>query len=333
MAGPSMQMPPWRTNDAGDQRRVGVELEFAGIDLVTAADAVWNTYGGEIAWRDAHSIRISGTDFGNFEVELDSDFAHPSARSPTEGDLMARTAAIARAAIGDVIEHWMPREIVTPPMPIEALPTLDELCRRLRNLGAVGTDASWRYAFSVQLNPEVPSLACDNVLTIFRSFLLLSDWLRAVTAQSMLRRALPFAQPFPRNYVGAVLAAGYRPDWPEFIHDYLTANPTRNRDLDLCPLMAHVDEARVHAYLDDPRIKARPTFHYRLPDSRIEDPAWSVITEWNRWVAVERLAADPEALAERTATFVRYFIDAPESHWVQETSAWLERHPGVLGLE
>lgn len=331
MADPVMELPPWRTTDEGKQRRVGVELEFAGIDLMAAAEAVRETFGGEVTWHDAHSITVANTGFGAFEVELDSDYVHPSFRQPTEGDLLERAAQWARAALGDVIEHWMPREIVTPPIPLDRLPDLNLLCTRLRRLGAVGTDASWRYAFSVQLNPEVPSFTCARVLAIFRGYLLMSDWLRAKAARNLLRRALPFAQPFPRDYVGTVLDADYAPDWPSFIDDYLAANPTRNRDLDLCPLFAHLDERRVRAHLDDPRIKPRPTFHYRLPDSRIEEPDWSIITEWNRWVAVERLAADATALKERARTFTRHFIDAPESEWVQETNTWLERHPGVLG--
>lgn len=328
---PHMEMLPWRETEAGELRRVGIELEFAGIDLLTAAETVRETFGGQLAWADAHSLEVTDTRFGTFAVELDSDYVHPSARNPTEGDFMERTAAMARAVIGDVIEHWMPREIVTPPIPLNDLPILNRLCERLRLRGALGTDASWRYAFSLQLNPEAPSLDCGRVLAIFRSFLLMSDWLRAQTAHSLLRRALPFAQPFPRDYIGAVLARDYRPDWPEFIDDYLTANPTRNRDLDLCPLMAHIDRARVRAHLHDPRIKPRPAFHYRLPDSRIEDPGWSVITEWNRWVLVERLAADAAALAERSAVYMRHFIDGPEADWVQETSAWLASRPGAPG--
>ena len=144
MAHPAMEFPPWRTSEEGNQRRVGVELEFAGIDLMAAAEAVRETFGGETAWQDAHSITITGTRFGTFGVELDSDHAHPSFRQPTEGDFFERATQWTRAAIGDVIEHWMPREIVSPPIPLDGLPDLNPLCERLRALGAVGTDASWR---------------------------------------------------------------------------------------------------------------------------------------------------------------------------------------------
>jgi hypothetical protein len=90
--------------------------------------------------------------------------------------------------------------------------------------------------------------------------------------------------------------ADYRPFLAELIDDYLAANPTRNRDLDLLPLLLFLDEARVRAVLPNEKINGRPAFHYRLPDSRVSDPGWSIAPEWNRWVAVERLAADPERL-------------------------------------
>ena len=50
--------------------------------------------------------------------------------------------------------------------------------------------------------------------------------------------------------------------------------------------------------VNDERVKARPTFHYRLPDCRVNEPGWSVADAWNRWVYVESLAADTDLLAE-----------------------------------
>ncbi|HEX8527051.1 amidoligase family protein, partial [Allosphingosinicella sp.] len=44
------------------------------------------------------------------------------------------------------------------------------------------------------------------------------------------------------------------------------------------------------------KIGKRPTFHYRMPDARVSDPGWSIAPDWNRWVAVERLAVDRDRL-------------------------------------
>jgi hypothetical protein len=58
---------------------------------------------------------------------------------------------------------------------------------------------------------------------------------------------------------------------------------------------------RVRARLPNEKIGKRPTFHYRLPDARVSDPGWSIAPDWNRWVAVERLAVDRPRL-DRCAT-------------------------------
>lgn len=65
-------------------------------------------------------------------------------------------------------------------------------------------------------------------------------------------------------------------------------------------MFTHLDEERVRAALDDPLISGRPTFHWRLPNADLEDPEWTVSREWRRWLGVERLSLDPEAMAERT---------------------------------
>jgi hypothetical protein len=85
------------------------------------------------------------------------------------------------------------------------------------------------------------------------------------------------------------------------IDDYLDASPSRNRELDMLPLFAHLDHDRVRARLPYEKISARPTFHYRLPDSRVDDPAWTIAADWNRWVEVERLACDPARLVRLAA--------------------------------
>jgi hypothetical protein len=129
-----------------------------------------------------------------------------------------------------------------------------------------------------------------------KSFALLNPWLRREAAPDTTRELLGFADPFPADYIRKIAAPDYWPDISDFIDDYLTANPTRNRDLDLLPLLHHLDAARVRAVLPNEKINGRPTFHYRLPDARVSDAGWGMAPDWNRWVAVERLAADRDRL-------------------------------------
>ena len=118
---------------------------------------------------------------------------------------------------------------------------------------------------------------------------------------------------FPPAYIRKLAAPDYWPDIPTFIDDYLAANPTRNRDLDLLPLLLHFDADRVRAVLPNEKINGRPTFHYRLPDARVSDPGWSIAPDWNRWVAVERLAADRERLDAVGLSYLAF--EGAEKSW------------------
>jgi hypothetical protein len=79
---------------------------------------------------------------------------------------------------------------------------------------------------------------------------------------------------------------------------YKTHVKSRNHGLDLLPLFKSADPegyARDFPKLGD--IAARPAFHFRLPDCRLDDPNWSLAVPWSQWQAVEALAADPMTLA------------------------------------
>jgi hypothetical protein len=92
----------------------------------------------------------------------------------------------------------------------------------------------------------------------------------------------------------------------------------------MLPLFTFLAPDKVRAAVDDPRLKARPALHYRLPDSRIDEPGWSVVTEWNRWArTVEALADDPGRLAEMMAGYRAHLRDAWFPDWAEAAAAWL----------
>lgn len=300
-----MIMPPRARTDDGRHRRIGVEIEFANLDSRAVARLVQRRFGGRVEEVDPHRFRVADTEFGDVEVELDTRYAHrgdePVATDPGDGTegksgLADELERGIHSLVGDIGSLWLPVEIAAPPVPIERLPELNALIRDLRDAGAEGTDEGLLFAFATQLNPEVPSLDTLDILRHLKAFLLLSDWLRQEIDLDVKRRLLPFVDPFPGAYIRRVVDPAYAPTPDAFIDDYLDANPTRNRELDLLPVVAEIDPARVRARIDDPRIKARPAFHYRLPDTRLRDPRWGLVTEWNRWVRVEQLAADEAAL-------------------------------------
>ncbi|MDX1541077.1 MAG: amidoligase family protein [Geminicoccaceae bacterium] len=304
-------------------RRVGVEIEFAGVEVDDAADLVRQHFGGQTKTLDVHRTRVEGTRIGDFIVELDSMYAHPDTDSALLGKLKGKMKDRVTGAVGDVVGLWLPNEIIAPPIPYDQLPELDRLIDRLRDRGAEGTGASVFYGFGLQLNPEVSRRDAGYLLRHLQAYLILSPWLREEIEIDLTRRLLPFADPFPDEYVRTVLAADYAPPLHRLIRDYIEHNPSRNRELDLMPLFMELAPEVTGELVDDPHIKARPTFHYRLPNARLDDPNWGgVALEWNRWVEVERLAADRERLEEARAEVHEHLEREADRGWLDWLRAW-----------
>jgi Putative amidoligase enzyme len=322
-----IERPPREINYAGEPRRIGVELEFAAVTARDAARIVRKAFGGTVNAIDHHRFAIQQTELGDFNSELDSQFLHraePTVETPTGLQmLMANFQDAFHGVLGDIGSAVIPCEIVCPPIKIDDLPRLDNLLKELRSVGAHGTDVSPLYAFGMQLNPDIAEKSAEWIVSVLKAYLLLSDWLRAVISVNLTRRVLAFADPFPPAYILHVIDPDYRPDMSTLINDYLLHNPTRNRELDLLPLFAWIDEDRVRASVDDKRIKPRPTFHYRLPDARLDRPDWTITTEWNRWCLVERLAERPDKLAAMAQAYRENEDRLLPRDWAVMSSEWI----------
>lgn len=324
-------MPPRTTTLEGKARQVGVEIELAGLGCAEAAEVVLRRLGGTVSERDPYRFELESPDLGIFVVELDTQYAHPRKDTPPKQEGKPGSDGLGRAleqgfraAVGEVTSVYMPVEVVCPPLSIEQLPVLDEFVNDLREAGAQGTKDSIAYAFGLQLNVEPPALDAGTILAYLRAFLVSVDVLRREMGIDLTRRVLPFIQPHDKAYVRKVLNPRYRPEMPTLIADYVLYNPTRNRDLDLLPLFFWLDPERVRASIDDPRLKGRPTLHYRLPDSHIEAPEWGVVLEWNRWAkTVERLAEDRGRLEMACIARLRALEKDSLSNWAEEAMSWL----------
>lgn len=323
---------PHRHNPDGDLRRVGIEMEMAEVSLDVIADAIVELFGGVHHQESPFEHHVTGTRFGDFGLELDSDllkrreYLDYLENMGVEVDREASPHAL-ETALSQVAGLVVPHEVVAPPIPHDALPELDQLRQRLQQAGAKGTFGSLFYAFGLQINVELARLDADHILHHLQAFMLLYEWLLSHSQADLSRRLTPFVDPFPEDYARLILEPGYHPDLSGLIDDYLTHNPTRNRPLDMLPLFAHlspeqVDAAPVQHHL----IRPRPTFHYRLPDCRIDEPEWDLSTPWNAWVEVERLAADPQRLGIMAR---EYLAAEPETvtekgqRWVEKVTDWL----------
>ncbi len=278
-----LPLPGHGSTGAAD-RRVGVEVEFAGLDVAEAARAIARSWGGAIHARDPRDIRLQGTALGDLRVELDI-----ALKRQWVEDLAAQL-------LGDLI----PVEVITDPLPQSDLPRVETLLRDLVAAGAVGSGAKLAYGFGVHFNVELPDDGGAALVATARAFALCEDWLRAADPLDPARRVLPFVAPFPPALV-AHLAA--HPDLaaPELARAMAAHAPSRNFGLDLLPALQQLCPEALAGVPDDHLKGARPVFHYRLPEARLDEDGWSLAYEWNRWAVIEHIAADAallEALAE-----------------------------------
>lgn len=288
------RLPFARTRD-GAPRRTGVEIEFGGLHEDEAARIIRDHFGGRIDDADRHDIAVRDTRLGDFKVELDTAFADKQ----QIGRLGEAALEISRAVV--------PVEIVTDPLTEDQLQELPALTRALAGAGATGTQKGVLLGFGVHFNPEVRSLDAADWVPVFRAYLLLEDWLRGNEPLDISRRMLPFVAPFPREMIDLAAAEGAGWTLESFCDAYLAQSPSRNRGLDMLPLLKTCLPERIEEALgDEVKINARPTFHFRLPDCRIDEPGWSLAQEWNHWCLIEHLAADEAALEALAAQWVDY---------------------------
>jgi hypothetical protein len=296
------ELPPTQTNADGKVRTVGVEIEFGSLGAESAAGLVQSLFGGTIVKHNPNAFDVERSDLGDFTIQLDTRFADYDETS--DGFLDEVKAELANL-FGAAASLVVPLEIEAPPVTLHQLPKIESLLSGLRAAGASGTEASPFFAFGLQLNPESPRLDARTITAIVKGYGVASPWFWRAIDPDPTRRLLSFAEPYPDDYVRLLARDDYWPDMATLIDDYIAFNPTRNRDLDLLPLLAFIDEAEVRRQLPDEKINPRPTFHYRLPDMQLGDPDWGLASEWNRWVWVERLAED----GERLAALCRDYLD------------------------
>lgn len=290
-------LPEAMHTQEGALRRVGVELEFTNLSKASIVAAVQQQFGGECCDQSQFECRVTNTEVGDFKVELDARFLKEVAKQRALTEVKPSTLnELSWDVISQVGEQLVPWEVVSPPIAVDRLPRLMALVTELRQRGAKGTRDSVLNAFGVHLNPELPSLSVETILHYFKAYLCLYDWIVEQEQIDFSRRLMPFISHFDRDYIQRVIDPTYQPSITVFIEDYLHYNPTRNRSLDLLPLCAHLNPRCVASAIDDVKIKARPTFHYRLPNCDIDNPFWNLHIPWQCWLQVEALAQAPARL-------------------------------------
>jgi hypothetical protein len=317
--------PPLERNAKGEMRKVGLELELGYLTLERTLEIVQGALGGEIVADSRTEGAVLGTDFGRFKVEVDStplkerSYLRPFQALGLDPD--SPTALLVEDSVLQVAREFVPLEVVTPPIPWDRMAELDPLWASLRAAGAEDTRSSLLNAFGLHLNPEPPDFEPATLLGTLRGFLLLEDWIMAQADTDLMRLIAPYIRTFPEPYRRKILEPGYQPDWTTFVDDYLAASPTRNRPLDMLPLLAHLKAPGLEERVEDwALVSARPTFHYRLPNCELARADWTPAEEWNRWVQIERVASDRVLLEELS----RAYLDTPDLPLRMQRSGWAE---------
>ena len=305
----SFLLPPIAKNKDGNPRKVGLELEFAGIEPMQAAEIITSVFGGKIKEEHRYHINITNTALGNFRVELDARILRKMAEENIFDKLGIKLEEDSiRKSIEDVVDKMarsvIPLEIVMPPVSIQELEQLEQLREALQQNKAKGTHASMVHAFGMHLNIESPDLKTATLLKFLRAFVIVYPWLLEALDIDMTRRISPFVDPFPDKYVSKILNPDYDPDADQLIEDYIEFNPTRNRPVDMMPIFGMLNNELIAPVMEGAKNDPRPTFHYRLPNSRIDNPDWRFADEWNHWLVIERLVSQHEMLGKLSRLYL-----------------------------
>lgn len=329
--------PPILNTKDGSVRRVGFEIEFAEVSLDQVANSIIGLYGGSIQVYNKFYQKITNTSLGDFSLQIDARVLTEKSYEKiwNKAGLRPEELTSRRRNINKNLENTLdsiaslvvPYEISTPPVPIDELPRLEPLRNALFQIKAKGTSSSFLYAFATHINPELPVCDTKTILSYTRAFLLLYHWLSEKSAVNITRKLTAFINPFPDEYFSLVLDQNYNPTFEKFANDYYFFNPDRNRPLDLYPVLAFIDKDKVDTFNDLGKVSARPTLHYRVPNSLIDDPTWSLAKEWNLWVMVEQLANSPtdienlsrEYLMLRKDTVIRF-----KRKWINKIETWMD---------
>ena len=303
-------IPRRRLTEDGAVRRVGFELEFAGVTLKQTVSVLAEVFGTPATTNSVAHATVTHKRWGEFDVEVDSELAQTLARE--RADYLRSTGS---EEVGDdSLAEWLvnlatelvPVEVVCPPIAMDSLAQLDPLVAALRKAGAQGTAGALHYAFGVHINPELPDLSAPSISRYLQAYVIAQDWLVERHQVDLARRITPYVNLYPAAYGRLVLEYDERIALDTLITDYLAHNRTRNRSLDMLPLFMELDEARIRQAIDDTRIKARPTFHYRLPNCQIDVSGWRLADSWRLWCVVEALADDVELQSEMAAQYRSY---------------------------
>jgi hypothetical protein len=267
---------------------VGVEVEFTGLSARAAVFALHAALGGSVSREDAHAFELRDSAIGDLWIELDIRQAHPQRHGAA---LAIKPGAALSALFGSVVSPFVPREMILSPLPVARLPEVDQAIDVLRRAGACGDGRVLFGTLGLHFNIATRTSSIAHIRATTLAFARHDAQLRALIGENDRRLIARLAPAYPDAYVTLLEARSPAQDPDGFIDDYLQHNATRDRALDLLPLLLHLDGPRVRRRLPYEKISPRPVFHWRLPVARVGRKGWSIMPSWRAWLDVEAEAA------------------------------------------
>jgi hypothetical protein len=332
----SFTIPPKQHNEEGKERTAGFELEFANINIEESIKIIQELYGGEVQKKHRFHQKVVNSSLGDFTIEIDLKLLNEKTyqRPLNKFNINLQDYSMGANHLEHEVENaleglaksFIPYEIITPPVKFSQLEEIEKLRLSLYRNKAEDTKGFFTNAFATHINIETPSNSVESILSYLRAFLLLYPWIFRESDIDFARRVSSFIAPFPSKYAEIVIAPSYKPDLDKLIEDYHLYNPDRNRPLDMYPLFAHLRKEKINNYQNLGNVKSRPTYHYRLPNSLISSPDWSLAKEWNNWGMIEELANAKERLGEMSRDYLNLrqnTLIGFENKWSKKTEEWL----------
>lgn len=318
------KLPSVLHNEKGEIRTVGFELEFGGVNLDTTAQCIMDLYGGKRVIYNSFLQEVIDTRLGKFSLKMDALMLTEKSYEPM---LEKLGIDVKDKSVEELMESLaaivVPYEVGTPPVPMNKVDEIDELRKALHEKQAEGTFASVFNAYATHINPEIPALNAETILRYIRAFLLLYPAIHHRAELAIRRRLSSYIDPFPDDYSRLVLSPAYQADFDKLLADYNIHNPNRNRPLDIYPVFAFINKSKTDILVDIGNVKPRPTLHYRLPNCEIDSSEWSLAIDWNEWVAIEEVAALPEAeLTKMCEDYLQMLDDSVfgfSGKWIKKT--------------